>query len=292
LSEPTDAKGLARLWRRLAVSSLGRLSASDRAAVLEYLVQTSETEIDVGGGALVLHTPFPGPLFRARYFHKKEPETLEWIHSFDPGDVLWDIGANVGMYSLYAAARQGVSVLAFEPAAANYNILTKNIVRNGLESRVSTYCLAVAERLALGVLNLSSEAAGAAVNQFGGPGDRSPYAAEHAPAASHGMLGVSIDDLTGRLGAAFPNHLKIDVDGLEPAIIRGGRRTLADERVKSVLIELGVAVVEDRADVVAEMKAIGFELTAQGEAQGQGSAKGVNHIFRRTRSGHALESPR
>ena len=41
--------------------------------------------------------------FRATTFETKEPETLEWIDTIPKNSVLWDIGANVGLYSLYAA---------------------------------------------------------------------------------------------------------------------------------------------------------------------------------------------
>ena len=51
-------------------------------------------------------------------------------------------------------------------------------------------------------------------------------------------MAVSLDDLTGRFSLAFPNHIKIDVDGIEELIIDGARNTLADPRLKSVLVEI------------------------------------------------------
>ena len=46
-----------------------------------------------------------------RNFHNEEPETLEWIDTYiKPGQVLWDIGANIGLYSLYAALNPQVQV--------------------------------------------------------------------------------------------------------------------------------------------------------------------------------------
>jgi len=44
--------------------------------------------------------------FRGRTFHVKEPETLAWINEFSPEDVFWDIGANIGCYSLYAGPKK------------------------------------------------------------------------------------------------------------------------------------------------------------------------------------------
>lgn len=41
--------------------------------------------------------------YRIKTFSTKLPETLEWIDNFPQGSVLWDVGANVGLYSIYAA---------------------------------------------------------------------------------------------------------------------------------------------------------------------------------------------
>ena len=63
---------------------------------------------------------------RALTFETKEPETLNWIRGFDAEDNLLDIGANIGIYSLYAAYKGG-NVTAIEPDALNYALLNLNI---------------------------------------------------------------------------------------------------------------------------------------------------------------------
>ena len=54
--------------------------------------------------------------FRIDTFSTKEPETLDWIDAIQEGSVLWDIGANVGLYSCYAAKARRCRVVAFEPS--------------------------------------------------------------------------------------------------------------------------------------------------------------------------------
>ena len=66
---------------------------------------------------------------RAFTFETKEPETLNWIRNFDAEDNLLDIGANIGIYSLYAAYK-GVNVISIEPDALNYALLNLNIRLN------------------------------------------------------------------------------------------------------------------------------------------------------------------
>src|SRR5881394_2354315 len=67
-------------------------------------------------GVIRFYCPAPLPEWRARSILIKEPETLEWIDDFRKGEVFWDVGANVGVFSLYAAFRHA-TVYAFEPSA-------------------------------------------------------------------------------------------------------------------------------------------------------------------------------
>lgn len=71
-------------------------------------------------GEIKFYCPNNLSLWRAETLLTKEPETIEWINSFGEGCVFWDIGANVGIYSMYAALKTKANVLAFEPAASNY----------------------------------------------------------------------------------------------------------------------------------------------------------------------------
>jgi len=87
--------------------------------------------------------------------------------------VLWDVGANVGIYTLYAAQRE-VTVCAFEPLAANYYVLNRNIQLNGLSGRICAYCLAFSGEARLGVLNTPVAVMGAALSHFGDAGRSLP----------------------------------------------------------------------------------------------------------------------
>ena len=71
--------------------------------------------------------------FRIDTFSEKEPETLEWIDEIPHNSILWDIGANVGLYSIYAAKRRNCQVFAFEPSVFNLELLARNIYLNNLQ---------------------------------------------------------------------------------------------------------------------------------------------------------------
>jgi FkbM family methyltransferase len=177
--------------------------------------------------------------WRADTYATKEPDTIRWIDSFvRPGDVLYDVGANIGQYALYAARRlEGkCRVLAFEPEALNYAKLNRNIVLNGLTEKVTAYCLAVADRTAIDYFYVKSFAPGAALHTWGRPVTQGEAA--FPPKNRQGTMGVSLDDLTERFGLPFPAHIKVDVDGIEESVVKGARKVLADRRLKTVLIEV------------------------------------------------------
>jgi len=198
--------------------------------------------------------------------------------------VFWDVGANVGVYSLYAAARRDATTLAFEPHAANYHLLNRNIRLSQLAGKVQAFCTAFAERTTIGALNSPSEEMGVGLSHFGRAGERSRYSQGGRAVLSQAMLGFSLDDFVRWFDPAFPNHLKIDVDDLEAPILRGGRETLRDERLRSLVVELSLTQVDETAKAIALLNEAGFELVNRGAIQGTASEKAANHHFVRRKN--------
>src|SRR6516225_6500482 len=87
---------------RLTGETGRRLVAEAQAQAGESLLEVIE-HVDTKRGRVVFYCLGDLALWRARTLLAKEPETIEWIDSFRAGDVFWDVGANVGLYSLYAA---------------------------------------------------------------------------------------------------------------------------------------------------------------------------------------------
>ena len=80
--------------------------------------------------------------WRVNTFFTKEPETLEWIDNFksEKKFILWDIGANIGLYSIYAALKHSnCEIISFEPSTSNLRTLSRNISINNLENRVKIF---------------------------------------------------------------------------------------------------------------------------------------------------------
>jgi FkbM family methyltransferase len=217
------------------------------------------------------------PIQRVRTIYTKEPETIDWIDSFCEGDTLWDIGANIGLYTVYAAATKNCRVLAFEPSPANYFLLNRNIEINGLDNRVQAYCVAVADKFAVDVLHMRKTELGGAMSNFGSGGEGA------GAIFSQGAIGISIDEFVTTFSPPFPTHMKIDVDGIEHEIVRGALNTAEDKRLKSISVELDSEDATTAA-TVALIESKGFKLTArrQGEAVAKGAFKTVyNYQFHR-----------
>ncbi len=160
----------------------------------------------------------------------KQPVTIEWIDRFRPNSVFWDVGANVGVYTLYAALRGDTRVVAFEPAAVNYFLLAANCEANRFDDRVQCLLAGLSNERAVASLEVSQFNAAQSFS-FLGKEDR-PYRGRQA------ALVFSMDQLVEEFGLACPNYIKIDVPGLSEEILLGGARTLRRLEVREVHIEV------------------------------------------------------
>ena len=200
----------------------------------------------------------PIPFRRAMTLLETEPETILWINTYmNDGDVFYDVGANIGLYTLYAASKRNVQVRAFEPMCTNFDILNRNIFLNGLKDRAVAFNIALNDTTALSEFNMSAFEPGKAGHDFGGA---SAEEAGFEPAYRQGVMGVSMDELVATFGQPFPNHVKIDVDGNEPKIIKGMKSVLADKRLKSIVVELAPDSKPDDRQALDAIQSAGFTL--------------------------------
>ena len=178
--------------------------------------------------------------FRSRSV-EKEPWTYEWLKNLHTGDVLYDIGANVGSYSLMAAVR-GALVYAFEPLPMNYAELVANVQINNLGKKIYCYPIAATSNspnvswIPFSVHNLNRPGYGLASAEKQYEEAKDVY----LPSAALDTLSVT----------AFkpPTHVKIDVEGFEFHVLDGMQVLLGTEKVKSLIVE----VANDRTEIQVE----------------------------------------
>src|SRR3984893_14567348 len=118
---------ISRTAQQIASLPMKAIGPHQRTDILDRLTEEAISVVKIPGNQIRFYTPSPLLMSRAASVLSKETDTIQWIDGFEDGKVLWDIGANVGVYSLYAAIQRSVSVLAFEPSAANFHVLSRNI---------------------------------------------------------------------------------------------------------------------------------------------------------------------
>lgn len=172
--------------------------------------------------------------FRAFTFSKKEPETLDWIDSIGENSVLWDVGANVGLYSIYAAQERNCKVWAFEPSVFNLELLAKNIFLNDLVDNICIVPLALTSSLGDNRMHMTTTQWGGALSSFG-----EKFGWDGKPVKDlfeFRTIGLNMVEAVELLKIPLPDYIKIDVDGIEHLILQGGEKIL--KQVKGVLIEV------------------------------------------------------
>ncbi len=136
----------------------------------EYFIKQSFnaiTEVEHGDVRIKFSTPNGWARSRAKTFSDKEPETLEWIDSFQPGTILWDIGGNLGLYSLYTALKdKSAKVFTFEPSVFNLEIMARNVALNNLQERVVIMPIAISEASEINILHMSTMSWGGCDEHF------------------------------------------------------------------------------------------------------------------------------
>lgn len=167
---------------------------------------------------------------RAMTVLTKQPATIQWIDSFLPGSVFWDIGASVGVFSLYAGVATDARIVSFEPAAVNYYLLAANCEANRLHDRVEALLLGVGRQRSIARLEVSQFRPARSFS-FRGKRDE-PHPSRQAAVV------LSIDELVDDYGLACPNYVKIDAPGASEDIIGGAARTFRRPEVRQIHLEL------------------------------------------------------
>jgi FkbM family methyltransferase len=166
----------------------------------------------------------------------KEPGTLDWITSeMRPGHVFYDVGANIGAYSILAARQvsPGGKVYAFEPQGPNFARLIDNVIYNNLQNVVIPCSFALNN--ADGYLNFNYESLvpGTSKSQL------APASTPTGPPPGYQIAelkhAVSIDLLLASGRVEPPHHVKIDVDGNEYPILQGMAKLLASPQAPLTL---------------------------------------------------------
>jgi len=198
-----------------------------------------------------------GDLWRARTLFEKEPGTVAWIKSdVKPGDVFYDIGANIGLYTVLAGRRvqPGGMVVAFEPHAANAHSLLHNVRENALAGTVRVISSALND--AEGYFDFHYHSAMSSSSQSQLHEQKDDANNSFTPVFTELKHATSVDKLVRDGVIRPPTLVKMDVDGNELLILRGMKETLSGAtRPRALQIEMGP---RQREPILAFMAALPY----------------------------------
>jgi len=158
--------------------------------------------------------------FYGHYHERYEADLVQRLLA--DADVFWDVGANVGYFTLVAAMalKNRGRIIAFEPGKNAYARLTENLALNPYRN-VQTFAVAVSDREGEAVLHLAGDIADSSASLY-------PAAGAQTRAGQEVCRTVALDHFLRSEGLGPPNLIKLDAEGAELAVLHGAQGLLAD----------------------------------------------------------------
>ena len=228
----------------------------------EFLEKDSYKNIKIKNKKITLFTPNQLTSWRVDTFFTKEPETLEWINSFNTKEktIFWDIGANIGLYSIYNAAKNNNSdTISFEPSTSNLRVLSRNISINNLENKIKIFPMPLTNvQNKFLLMNEGNFIEGGALNAFGEKFDFEGK--EFNSKMKYTLFGTNIKYLLENNILETPNYIKIDVDGIEHLILKGAGKFLSDPKIMSLSVEINENFKDQYKNIIKILEEAKFKI--------------------------------
>lgn len=220
-------------------------------AIHDYIEKKQYYPKIINNKKITFFCPSVRTLFRVESLYSKEPETISWMDNFQPYNskkiVFWDIGANIGLYSVYSAVKfEDIDIISFEPSTSNTRTLSRNISINNLENKISIFPIALSDKEnIISHLNETKFSEGGSISNFNSNIDSSgEIVRENQIMNKYNLFGTSIDNLIVNNILKVPNYIKIDVDGIEHLILTGAKNLLKNKNLRELSIEMNPTYIK------------------------------------------------
>ncbi len=254
-------------------------------AIFEKFENNAYQKVNISNNEIKFFVPNKITYWRVKSLYKEEPDTINWINNFKGNNIIfWDIGANIGIYSIYAAkVHKKIDIVSFEPSTSNLRVLSRNISINNLENQIKiNQCALTDKKNVFEIFKETEFKEGYSMNSFGY--DTDFEGKKIRPKQNYKLFGTSIDYIIENKILDMPNYLKIDVDGIEHKILVGASKLLSSNKVESVLIEINENYLEQLEAVSDIMKKNNFSLQSKsrlGDGSSKKFIKTYNYIFKK-----------
>ena len=186
-------------------------------------------------------------IYRFDTIETKEPETIEWLRkNLNSSSVFYDVGANVGIFTLYASALNlDCQIFAFEPEHRNYSQLSGNIRLNKLTDRVTPCNLGISDAAGIASFALTDKRYG---NSGGQLSLEKPLSNQSKIMEEQRVLSINLDALVCWFNLPIPTIIKVDIDGLEFSVLKGADKIKRTESCKSDLLEIDSPIEHEKIE--------------------------------------------
>ncbi len=246
-----------------------------------FLHQDSYKSLNVLDKKLTFFIPNKLTEWRVDTFFSKEPETLEWIDNFKKNQeiIFWDIGANIGLYSLYTCLKHSNSnIIAFEPSTSNLRVLSRNISMNNFENKIKIVPMPLNKKENNFSLMYESDfIEGGALNSF--DKELNFEGKKFQSDLKYNVIGTSINYLLQNKIIQIPDYIKIDVDGLEHLILEGADQFLNNKKIKSLSIEINENYLEHYEKILSIMEKNQFKILHKKNNKDMIRSKNLNKTY-------------
>lgn len=251
-------------WRHLRQPDDPSRRAELESFLLERIVRRPLLYEDARGLRYILRPGENAGVYLAHQGNYEVAETRFCERFLQRGEVAFDVGANIGLYTLLFSLLVGPEgeVHAFEPEPDNFARLRLHLRLNGAANVHATRAAVFSDvgPVALNVFTTGLNA----WHSLGRPRLPDPFrrGAIAEPAGAIDVEATSLDSYCSEHGINRIDFLKIDVEGAELDVLRGGRGLLADGRVGLILFEVSLPQVEgmghEPGEIFAELAALGY----------------------------------
>jgi len=202
----------------------------------------------------------------------REPYSTQYvIDILKEGDVILDIGANIGYYALLEAKLIGESgkVYAVEPVPGNFELLKKNTHLNDFK-HIELFCLGASDIDGETEMFLYDQANWSSMIARAGKESKNKIRVKT----------VTIDNFLA--DKQMPSFLRMDVEGFEGNILKGMKRTLENNKLNRIFIELHphIMIEKEVIDTLAILKNNGFEIERIFKSEGSNFKWALNRLLR------------
>lgn len=209
--------------------------------VLRTCVLRRPSRVRVGDSSVIIGRAGEFNPLHAVVRNPPNPEMLVWRARLSPGDLFVDVGANIGLYTVYACER-GAEVVAVEPDPTNVARIRENLAANGARAEVVAQAVDRVEGTVVMTEDLN---------------ERNHLLPEGS--AGRTVRATTLDALL----AGRTAMVKIDVEGAEQAVLEGAEQSLRERRITLMQLEWGLdeeSTIHDRSPLLELLQRHGYAL--------------------------------